>query len=670
MPDNHSDNPTDRVDSAASKDNPENFPDIDSGRYVFEKIVGAGGCGTVYRAYDNKLDKTVAIKKLHDSANEMQAIRFQREARLVGLLNHLNVLSALDYGMTSSNEPYLILDFVSGESLAAVLKRTGPLPIDSALDLLIQLCSGFAHAHRKNVIHRDIKPSNVMLVRDSIDRKKVIAKVVDFGLAKNIEDDRQHLTMTGLGLGTPKYMSPEQVVGIEADKRSDIYSFGCLIFEVLSGQVPFLGETAIDTVEMHRQLPPPTLASMGVRCSENIERIVAVCLKKDPTERYQSFETLKQQLEAEQELRKAEKSNTTTTIADYAYPIDQSTSKKPPQNSRSLTIPFSVGGLMIVAIFVTMIWVWSKPSQPLKKPAAIDPLIVNPINLESGDSIFPAGTVGICRDDVRQTASYVCDGVTDKELKSFLKKYGEIDQVILMRNSLTRKGFALLRRAGVKAIVFVDPVISDELFARISPIKTLKALSLEAPPKVDANALTMLGSISSLEQLELSRLKLDDAAINSISDLMGLRHLNLRACTGLTKDRVAKLLSLPKLTTLKLEQSDITDEALEPVIDSKLECLELCNTGITDSIIRRVHMMPRLGILDVRGTKVTAQAIAALQSKRDPKRGRLYAFSGPIPKPEMSAEDLPFGVISDGPDLKREKEDQRDKLNMIRSEPK
>ncbi|MBX9667429.1 MAG: protein kinase [Candidatus Obscuribacterales bacterium] len=670
MPDNHSDNSTDLVASAASKAYPEDFPDIDSGRYVFEKIVGAGGCGTVYRAYDNKLDKTVAIKKLHDSANEMQAIRFQREARLVGLLNHLNVLSALDYGMTSRNEPYLILDFVSGESLAAVLRRTGPLPIDSALDLLIQLCSGFAHAHRKNVIHRDIKPSNVMLVRDSIDQKTVIAKVVDFGLAKNIDDDRQHLTMTGLGLGTPKYMSPEQVIGIEADKRSDIYSFGCLIFEVLSGQVPFLGETAIDTVEMHRQLPPPTLASMGVRCSENMERIVAVCLKKDPTERYQSFETLKQQLEAEQESRKSEKSSTSTTIADYSYPIDETTSVRPTQNPRSLTIPFAIGGIMIGAIFVAMIWVWWKPSQPLKKPAAIDPLIVNPISLESGNSIFPAGTVGICRDDVRQTASYVCDGVTDKELKSFVKKYGEIDQVILMRNSLTRKGFALLDRAGVKAIVIVEPVISDELFARLSPIKTLRALSLEDPQKVDANALTMLGSVSTLEQLELSRLKLDDSAITSICELMGLKHLNLHGCNGLTRDRIAKLVSLPKLTTLKLEQTDITDGALEPVINSKLECLEVCNTGITDSIIRKVDMMPRLGILDVRSTKVTPQTVAILQSKRDPKKGRLYVFSGPIPKAEMSAEDLPFGVISDGPDLKGNEEDQRNKLNVIRNEPK
>lgn len=231
---NHHSTPNDEPSlkaSAAAK-----FPNIQSGRYRFLEVVGSGNKGIVYKALDTALDKIVAIKKLHAVTEGRQAIRFQREAKVVGTLNHPNVMTALDFGLTDKNEPYLVLNFFEGESLAERLQRTGPLSVDEAIPILAQIAAGLSHAHHKNVVHRDIKPTNMMLI-DGSDGTPVV-QIVDFGLAKQHGKEQGVTTSSGPGVGTPSYMSSEQVRGSKIDTRSDIYSFGCLMFETFTGVPP------------------------------------------------------------------------------------------------------------------------------------------------------------------------------------------------------------------------------------------------------------------------------------------------------------------------------------------------------------------------------------------------------------------------------------------------
>lgn len=265
------------------------------GRYRILDKLGEGGVGVVYKAQDTLLDKTVAIKKIQANSNATDVIRFQKEAKLAGALVHPNILGVIDFGMSKDNSFYLVLNFIEGESLSALLKRTDALPLFEALDIFIQIARGLAHAHKHKVIHRDIKPSNVMLVDDGTGSIK--ASIVDFGLAKTLEQD-QSLTNTGVGVGTPRYMSPEQIrADREIGPATDVYSMGCLMFESLVGKPAFHGDNVMQTLQMHLNDDVPDLNSVGdLKFPDGIVEIIDRCLQKDANDRYASGEELLEQL--------------------------------------------------------------------------------------------------------------------------------------------------------------------------------------------------------------------------------------------------------------------------------------------------------------------------------------------------------------------------------------
>src|SRR5579885_840846 len=211
-----------------------------SSRYELNARLGAGGMGAVYKGYDHVLEKTIGVKMLLPSLKKEAAIRFHNEAKACAKLEHPNILKVLDFGQTPKGDFYLIMDYIEGRSLADVIKTSGPLEVGTALDVFCQICSGLQHAHSRGVLHRDVKPSNVMLAQEAGGNYQV--KVVDFGIAK-LKSDEQKLTTTGVRIGSPLYMSPEQARGEEVDHRSDIYSMGCLMFAALTGAPPICGES-------------------------------------------------------------------------------------------------------------------------------------------------------------------------------------------------------------------------------------------------------------------------------------------------------------------------------------------------------------------------------------------------------------------------------------------
>ncbi|MDZ4835857.1 MAG: serine/threonine-protein kinase [Candidatus Melainabacteria bacterium] len=268
-------------------------------KYKIVEILGMGGFSTVYKADQTSLRRSVAIKILHaefvDKPDKIR--RFQHEAESISTLVHSNVASVYDYGVLAEGQPYLVMELASGKTLSAVLAEAKVLPPERALEIFLQCCEGVAAAHNKGLIHRDLKPSNIVLLQAEDGSEHV--KILDFGLAKVISGDeanRENLTMTGEVLGTPAYMAPEQCMGTVMDMRTDIYCFGCVMYEVLSGKLPLIGDTSYEVMHKHINEAPISLSKSGPAVPPRLVRIVSRCLQKDPDDRYQTFEDLKDAL--------------------------------------------------------------------------------------------------------------------------------------------------------------------------------------------------------------------------------------------------------------------------------------------------------------------------------------------------------------------------------------
>ena len=274
------------------------------GPYEILSAIGAGGMGEVYKARDPRLGRDVAIKVLPVafSADPDRLRRFELEARATGVLNHPNILAIHDIGATDEHAPYIVSELLEGETLRERL-TTGAVPIRKAIDYGLQIAHGLAAAHAKGIVHRDLKPENVFVTRDGR------VKILDFGLAKLIETDpvagRQTNLQTtpagtelGLVMGTVGYMSPEQVRAQPADHRSDVFSFGAILYEMLSGTRAFKGETPADTMSAILSAEPPELTETNRAIPPGIERIVRHCLEKSPDERFQSARDIAFDLDA------------------------------------------------------------------------------------------------------------------------------------------------------------------------------------------------------------------------------------------------------------------------------------------------------------------------------------------------------------------------------------
>src|SRR5262252_271055 len=270
------------------------------GRYEIRSQLGAGGMGEVYRARDEKLNRDVAIKVLPQTfANDADRLkRFEQEARAAGILNHPNITAVHDLG-SHDGAPYIVTELLEGETLRERLS-TGAIPVRKATDYAVQIAKGLAAAHEKGIIHRDLKPENLFLTNDGR------VKILDFGLAKltQIEaaPNQTNLptasgTEPGVVMGTLGYMSPEQVKGKPADQRSDIFAFGAILYEMLSGQRAFSRDSAAETMSAILREEPPDLSATNKSVQPGLERIVRHCLEKNPEERFHSAHDLAFDLE-------------------------------------------------------------------------------------------------------------------------------------------------------------------------------------------------------------------------------------------------------------------------------------------------------------------------------------------------------------------------------------
>jgi serine/threonine-protein kinase len=253
------------------------------GRYEVQAELGRGAMGVVYRAHDPLLSRTVAIKTINmdleqEGMDEYEA-RFYQEAKAAGGLNHPNIVIVYDIGKTG-NLAYMAMEYIEGVELRSMLAQGQPLPVEKALDIAAQVADGLAYAHEHHVVHRDIKPANILITPQGR------AKIADFGIARMRSAETQ--TQTGVIMGSPKYLSPEQVVGKRADQRSDIFSLGVILYQCLTGNTPFNGDgvsALMYQITNHNPAPPSTI---NPQIPVMLDYILAKALAKSVDERYQS----------------------------------------------------------------------------------------------------------------------------------------------------------------------------------------------------------------------------------------------------------------------------------------------------------------------------------------------------------------------------------------------
>lgn len=260
-----------------------------SGRYKVLEMIGGGGMANVYLAHDMILDRDVAVKVLRlDFSDDEEFIRrFHREAQSATSLAHPNIVNIYDVGEENSIY-YIVMEYVDGQTLKQYIQQRSPVPVEVALEILQQLASAIAHAHQNHIIHRDIKPQNILIDHNGN------VKITDFGIAMALS--ATSITQTNSVLGSVHYLSPEQARGGMANKKSDIYSLGIVMFELLTGRLPFSGESAISIALKHLQSETPSLRRWNPQIPQSVENIVLKATAKDPFLRYDSVEEMEQDL--------------------------------------------------------------------------------------------------------------------------------------------------------------------------------------------------------------------------------------------------------------------------------------------------------------------------------------------------------------------------------------
>jgi serine/threonine-protein kinase len=291
--------------------------DVIAGRYELLELVGRGGMSSVWKAHDRLLDRTVAIKVLHEhyTQDEEYVERFRREARSVAQVSHPNIVTVIDRGEDGGRQ-YIVFEYVDGENLKQVIEREGPLPVRDALLLALQVARALGFAHDRGLVHRDVKPQNVLLNDEGQ------AKVTDFGIARSVDVDG--VTVTGTVLGTSEYIAPEQARGQRVDAHTDVYSLGVVLYELLSGAVPFSGESFVTIALQHVNEAPPDVLEHRPDCPPRVALAIERAMAKEPEDR-PTMDELVTELEA--------------CLADLDPMSEQATMIAPPRATQRATQP-------------------------------------------------------------------------------------------------------------------------------------------------------------------------------------------------------------------------------------------------------------------------------------------------------------------------------------------
>ncbi len=568
-----------------------------AGRYEIIEEIGKGGMGVVYKARQPSLQKLYAIKMLHSVHVNETILRFEREARAISKLDHVNLITSHDFGVTVDGRPYMVMDFIEGTSLAHLIKEQGKLSLSLALDICVQIAKGMAYAHAQGVLHRDLKPGNIMLVLQP-DGSRLV-KIIDFGIAKIlVADEVSNLTQTGDVFGSPYYMSPEQAVGRGIDERSDIYSLGCLFYEMLTGVLPFRGASAFETLYMHMHEPVPTLKknSLKQQFPVPVERLVAKMLAKEQVARWQSMTELESELNS---LQKVVNSPFQSLLQHVQF--DRQSKFK-----FNAWYGTAIGAMLVMSV-VGAISFWPSPqpevhdkpeitaSEDLREQRLDDPNeLAKPVILNSGTAI-----------------SLESLELNDQALKWFQKR-NDVEKINLNGTGVTSSGIKYLSHLPLKSLTLNQTGVSDLALPTIAKIGTLERLELNTT-MVTSAGLKSLIKLPNLKEIRLQDNNLEDSALESLTKFPKLVNLSLSKNPNLTDKAIGTLSKLTNLNVLRLSGIHVGDKGIKDFGRLRnLKTLDLTSTDVTDASMAMISRLP-LRQLYLSNTSVTDEGVLLLK---------------------------------------------------------
>ncbi len=357
-----------------------------SGHLEILNFLGRGGMSVVYKAKDLLLNRHVAVKLLlaHNALDPKQVARFRQEAMAASKLDHPNIIRIFEFNIPEQGPPYLVMDYIEGQSLADLISSSGAIEQRRAISIMAMVLDGLEHAHKEGVVHRDLKPGNIMLLKDASGKQTV--KIVDFGIAKLVENDQAHgLTQTGELFGSPLYMSPEQCLGKKLDKRTDIYALGCVMYEMLTGKPPLKGATVLETIQLQTTQMPESVRRIhpGIKNPDKLDALLLKCLAKDPEQRFQNAADFKSALQ-DMEIKTKE---SLFARAKLKWQLKQLKD----QSSKPSLAALTACGLAVVLGVSGLVWWWHEAQLTKTAPAPQPNLVEWTDNDRIGQENFDSG---------------------------------------------------------------------------------------------------------------------------------------------------------------------------------------------------------------------------------------------------------------------------------------
>ena len=602
------------------------------GGFKIISLVGVGGMGAVYLVEHMSLHRQLALKILTpELVNEQSWQRFKAEAKILAALNHSTLVRVYDLGIHENSIPFYSMDYLDGRSIEEILAQDGPVDLESTIDILVDVLDGLAYAHRNGIVHRDLKPGNIMSC--TIDGANAV-KVLDFGISKLIDNRSTAQTMTVAGdiFGSPFYMSPEQSLGERVDARSDIYSIGCTLFEMLTGYVPYENQSSIEIMLMHQEADIPLLSDVcQTDFPPSLDLVISKCLAKSPDNRYQSAKELALDL-----IRIKEGKEVSAYAKGFAQRSTATSDQDSLKNETSVsTVVLTCLAAAILIVSGLVLYYWLNQQKQASKPSAKVAVNANfagddvlpesefselgknkkmffSTPTKDGQSLvfnFPSNTsLGKIARDAPAAEVFEAQGQVTLAIKNGIKFEANH---FLIENATMFQGFR-----PNDLVCLSTPFSSDEIL-KIKP------------------ALPQMCALTGLRRLDIQLSDVDDNDIPYINNLTNLTELDINF-TEVTGNGLAKLNRIKKLNRLSFNYNkgaheviaalkgndsifelyfDSTDKALD-IEDIKalsklpnLKFISLQNSGVTDKSLEALYGMPQLETLNINDCTVSKEAI-------------------------------------------------------------
>jgi serine/threonine protein kinase len=605
-------------------------------RYRVLALLGAGGMGSVYCVQQIYLRKQFALKLLNPTKSETVWRRFQKEAQAASALDHPGLIKVHDFGTINERQPFFVMDYFDGQTLAERLKEQGPMSVDDMLDIFTKVCSTLAYAHNQGIVHRDIKPSNIMISRAEVGECDV--RLLDFGIAKfnNFEDvDLMALTRTGEIIGTPYYMSPEQCIGAPMDRRSDIYSLGAVIYEMLTGAPPFFGANPLMIMMQHQseKLPPLGEASLGRSFPSALNSLLERMMEKNPDQRYQDLLDVRNDLaciRSGKQLAMPKRKASPETRKPYWLTV--------------VVYAFTAICLLVGTVYGVTSIVRMTVSTAPKVNASV--------------TVIPE-TYSVPKPTVRSTGFYSRHADPHTRLFNFPPDPRECPGMLLLDKSVqafsATQVFDKAHRIAATGDITVDPfkpfglypsfeaAEQPHLFSRFRPdelwfvsfknvmklgnsfppttfeeiarLRSLQALDLAETEGVTAANIRTLNALPNLTYLDCGNDGLSGADLLQLKRLPQLKQLSVRALNHAWVV-LPELAKTGLIDDLNVRRGDVPKNHFSPIFKlSRLRALDVSGLGDTvdDAVIARLVALKHVEILSILGDKVTVASIPSFQ---------------------------------------------------------